>query len=377
VDFTNNQWNSGNTIPSASLFQLASANGFNITVFADPVVAKPACGYYDGPIVIDPPKTRSTMDEDGMPIIWSVLTGDSIRLDQAVIAGMNHMTTYDSLGNDLTAVEHFDEIFRSDVDPYDSLTRNYLWFAFDQMKTSLENAVASGQITTAQNQSDFEDHVEMYVNALVLMTDEEIDAYNYLSQFYHEIEKAHLFRVIGQPQTGLNILTELESCGVDSAAQAQLNSWKAIFESDVMIEQIGQQALDTMIVVDTTGYLSPALAVNQFSFGSVIHSLNNIEYPNCGLFGHRDHTWKTANTLSVFPNPSVSEVTVRWNHLLMPGEGELIIFQMDGRVVLTQKINTDQESAFSFNVAKWDSGVYQIRYVGPNGSISTAHLIVR
>lgn len=377
LNFGNNQWNTANTVPAANLFQIGSANGNYVTPQVDVVFAKPACGYYDGPIVIEPPKGKSTVAADGMPIIWSALANDSVRLSQAIVAGMERMTAYDSSGNDLEAVERFNEVYTSDVDVSDALTRSYLWFAFDQMKSSLENAFAHGQITRVQNNTAFEPHVAMYVNALMRLSDGEITAANYETQFYHEIDKAHVFRVIGHSGIGLNILTELEACGLDSAEQAELNHWKTVFTEDLLLEQIGVQALDTTIVIDTTGYLQPALTVNGFSFGAVINDLNDITYPNCGFFQARDKKWALNDELTAFPNPAAGEVTIQWNGRFAEGDGTLTILQADGRAVFSKTIATSEAMALKVNVSNWNAGMYLLRFVKPNGKTATVQLIVR
>jgi Secretion system C-terminal sorting domain len=376
LDFANNQWNTSNAVPSTALFQILSGNGFAMLPLVTTVAPKPACGFYDGPIVIGPPKTKSTFDTDGMPIIYSAIASDSIRLDDAIVAGMEKMTSYDSLGNDLEAVERFNEVYTADIDLSDSLTRELAWFAIEHMKSSLEDAVTHGAITVSQNTVSFEPHVAMYADALMRLSTSEIDATNYLTQFYHEIDKAHLLRVIGHSDKGLNILTELEACGLDSAEQAHLNYWKQEFEKDLVIEEIGFAALDSVIVIDTNDYLNPALVVNAYSFGAIIHDLNDIQYPNCSFFDHRDKRTGFGG-MKVFPNPATDEVRISWNHPLMEGEGVLQVQQSDGRMVLTKKIDTNESTGITLRVSDWKPGVYQIKYRSPKGVVSTAQLVVQ
>jgi hypothetical protein len=376
LDFANNQWNVANSVPAPSLFQILSINDNPMQALVSTVTPKPACGFYDGPIVIGPPKTKSTFDTDGMPIIYSAITADSIRLDDAIVAGMEKMTSYDSIGNDLEAVERFNEAFTSDVDLSDSLTNQLLWFTISHMKSSLENAVAHGQITIGQNTTAFETHVAMYTDALMQLSAQEIDEYNYVSQFYHEIDKAHLLRVIGHSDKGLNILNGLEACGLDSAEQAHLNYWKQEFEKDLVIEEIGFTAIDSVIVIDTSAYLDPALVVNAYSFGAVINNLNDIQYPNCSFFEHRDKKIGFGS-MQVFPNPATDEVRISLNHPMMEGEGIFQIQQADGRAVLTKKIDTNEATGITLSVADWNPGVYQIKYRSPNGVVSTAQLVVQ
>jgi hypothetical protein len=180
----------------------------------------------------------------------------------------------------------------------------------------------------------------------------------------------------GHPNIGLNILTELESCGLDSMEQAGLNYWKTVFEADIITNQIGLAALDSTIVVDTTGYISPALTVNAFRFGAQINDMNNILYPNCNYFITRDKKMDL-NSMNLYPNPATSEVTIKFNHPLMNGEGIVTIQQADGRVVYTKIIDTNDAIGLTVQVSEWKSGAYQVRYQDPEGVVSTAQLIVK
>jgi hypothetical protein len=378
VDLTNNQWNTANSIPSNTSFQIQTAsNNYIVLPITNPVAAQPACGYYDGTIVIGPPKTKSTIDTDGMPVFWSEIEQDSIRLDDAIVAAMQKMTSYDSLGNDLDALERYGEIYNSDVDAADSLTRNYLWFAFDHMKSTLEQAFTQNQITYTANESNFEEHVALFVDALRMMTDSVITSENYLTQFYHEIDKAHLFRVIGQTQIGLNILNELEYCGIDSTEQAELNHWKNVFSEDLVVEQIGNAALDSVIEIDTTGYILPDLQVNQFSFGAIINDLNNISYPNCDYYNTREKDILASQSLQLYPNPANSDVMISLSRDVAKGMGELVIYQTDGRKVFTGNIDTNDTMLFSIKVSNWNKGVYSVKFIDSKGIVYHKQLVVQ
>jgi len=378
IDLSNNQWNISNTVPSVANFQIQTVSGnYAVLPQVSTVAVKPSCGYYDGTIVISPPKTKSTFDSDGMAIIWSAIHTDSIRLDDAIVGAMELMTSYDSLGNDLQSLERFNEVFASDVNPKDSLTRNYLWFAFDHMKTTLENAFTDDQITKAQNKCEFEPHVAMYANALRLMTDSVINDENYKTQFYHEIDKAHLFRVIGQPQIGLNILQELEFCGIDSVEQAQLNDWKTLFSEDIIVRQIGIDAIDSTIVIDTTSYIVPELNVNQYSFGAVINSLNDIQYPNCDFFHSKELIQKrNAKQLNLYPNPATESVTVSVISDV-DGLGLLSFETADGRKVHSKGVDIINNVEYNVNISNWNPGIYLVTLTYADGKQLTKRLVVK
>lgn len=368
-----NQWNSGNTAPPFTRFSLTSSNGNNRAVLTDPVALKPACGFFDTPGG-GGTTGRFFYDYDGMPLIWSASENDSVRLNAVVTDAIHLTTAYDSLGNDLLAIERFNEVFTNELDLTDSITHALAWQGFYHMKSAVETAIALGQITATQNSIEFESHVAMYVNALMILTDSVIDEDNYLTQFYHEIDKAHLFRVIGHSQIGLNILDELEYCGLDSTEQAEINYWKTQFSEDLVIEAVGETAVDSVIVIDTNGYITPALAVNAYSFGANIQGLNEINYPNCDFFEHRNARI-TGDELLVYPNPAVTSITVQLPGA--PGKGKLAVLQSDGRTIVVMRTDAEQSRSLDIRVDEWNPGTYQVHYTDPTGRAFTAKLVVQ
>lgn len=377
LDFSGNQWNPTNKSP-INIASVYNSNGLVQYAYTTaPTALWQTCPASNVPTPPGDPNGKSLVEADGMPIIYSTIVGDSTRLDEMVYRASEKMSMYnDSTANDLEAVNLLNEVFIADLDKTDSITGYWSSFALDQMKAALESAFAKDQLTIVDNSSTFDPYVTKYAHAMMVMSDSVIDASNYEQQFIHEVNKAHLLRVIGHSDKGLNILTELEACGLDSAEQAHLNYWKQEFEKDLVIEEIGFAALDSVIVIDTNGYLNPALVVNAYSFGAIIHSLNDIQYPNCSFFQHRDKKSRFGG-LQVAPNPATDEVHIAWSHLLMEGEGVLQIQQADGRIVLSRKIDTKESTGVTLRVSDWNPGVYQIKYRSPKGVVSTAQLVVQ
>jgi len=244
------------------------------------------------------------------------------------------------------------------------------------MKSSLENAFMNGQVTRAENELEFDAHSAMYAHALMRLTDSVITEENYLAQFYHEIDKAHFFRVTGHSEIGLHLLNELEYCGLDSVEQDQLNYWKTQFAGDQFIEELGPDILDTLIVIDTTGYIQPQLAVNAYSFGALIYGLNEISYPNCHFYA-RDLDRQQHDELIVYPNPAMTAITITSTHQPMEGAGMISIYQPDGRSFFSKKTNSNEPLFLRLNVSDWTPGIYRIRYTKPDGGISDSQLVVQ
>lgn len=380
----NNQWNAGNTAPVASKFNLTlSSNGSSYSTTTTPVAYKPTCGFYDAPNPQEPgnPNGKSLLgqDTDGMPYI-EMSSNDSIRLDDAVLYGMNVMELNDSLGDDLEAIETFDAVFSSELSKSDSVSRYWLDFTLHHMKSAVENAFSTGKLTRAGNANAFNKYVGKYAKALMYMTDSIIDEYNYTAQYYHEMNKAHLYRLIGHPDLGMNILTALENCGLDSAEQQHLNYWKTQFAVDLVAEEIGQAILDTVIIIDTTGYL-PALPLqlNEYYFGARINTLFDIEYPNCGYYT-TDKMLKEESTpeFALFPNPADDIVNIVLNHSMAAGTSSTLVFQAtDGKVVYNTSFTETENSVRTINVSAWKTGVYLYKYTIASGKTYMGKLVVR
>lgn len=374
--FTYNQWFTSIVSPTGSEIELYYANGPLAGYDASNPVAKPGCGYYDDPEDPEGPGDGDgfmALIEGGEELTWSATAGDSLTVDAILLAGRQSMTAYDSLGNDLTAVSYFNDLFAAGLDRNDPAVTDLLGHAKNYMKSALEQAIADGHITVLQNASSFEAHTAMYAEALNYLTDSVIDSLNYITQFYNEIDKAHLLRVIGHAEAGLELLNQVDLCGVDSTEQLVLNYWKTEFAEDVAVALLGLAALDSVIVVDTTGYLSPSgMAWNDASFGALFTSPLLIDYPACN-YALRGATDESSTRLVIYPNPAVTEFT-----LAVPGlefaHAEICVTGMDGKIVYTGSM-TGAEAIVS--VKDWSPGVYICSVTDAWKNRLTGRLVIR
>lgn len=379
----NNQWNPANTQPAGNKFSVATSNGIIYSKNTATLAIKPACGFYDAPEDPGNPgggvNGKSMTLADGMPVIQTSFN-DSIRLDSAVVHAINLMELNNSLGNDLEAVEIFNDVFNSGLSKTDTIAGYWLDFSLNHMKSAIENAFATGRLTTEGNISSLDNHVAMYVNALMYMTDSIIDEYNYVPQFYHEMNKAHLFRLIGHSDIGLNILTGLESCGLDSAEQQHLNYWKTEFAKDLVIDAIGLDAIDTTIVIDTANYNLPLpLVLNEYYFGARINSLYDIAFPNCNFYTPD----KILNEISkpefaIYPNPADDIVNIVLNHTMTSGSSSTLVFQaLDGKEVYRVSFTDTENTTKTVNLSGFKTGVYLYKYTTTDGKTYTGKLVVK
>lgn len=381
ITASKNQWNSGNIAPLASKFNLLSSNipipmSYVVTT-ANPTI-KPMCGFYD-PVDPGNPNGKSLVSTDRIPMIWTS-NYDSIRLDSAIINAMRKMELFDSLANDLEAVEIFNDVFTSGLSKTDSIAGYWLRFSLHHMKSALENAFSNGKISRENNTTKFEEHVTMYSNALMYMTDTIIDESNYISQFYHEMNKAHLFRLIGHSEIGLNIMDGIENCGLDSSEQQYLNYWKTEYTKVLIFDEIGVNALDSNIIIDTANYNLPIpLVFNQYYFGAQINGLFDIAYPNCEYYTP-DKMLKEFNKpeFAIFPNPADELVNIILNQSMSNGTTSKLVFQStDGKIVLATTYNETENALKTINVSSWNPGIYLYKYTIANGKTFMGKLVVK
>lgn len=378
-----NQWNAANAVPAAGKFNVTYSNGTAVSFSAGQVALKPSCGYFDPPPGTENPGNPNgkslTADADGMPLIQTS-SNAPLRLDDAVLYAVGLMELNDSLGNDLEAIEIFGDVFSSGLIKSDSTSRYWLDFSLHHMKSAVENAFSTGKLGKENNVAGFSKHVSKYVHALMYMSDSIIDAYNYVQQFYNEMNKAHLFRLIGHSDIGLNILTGLEACGLDSAEQLYLNYWKTEYAKDLVIAEIGMDAIDTTIVIDTANYNLPVpLVLNEYYFGAQINSLYDIIYPNCEYYTpNKMMKEESKPEFALFPNPADDMVNIVLNHSMTAGNTSTLVFQAtDGRVVFKATYTETENSMKTISVSAWKTGFYLYKYTIASGKTYTGKLVVR
>ncbi|MFT6502328.1 MAG: hypothetical protein ACJASQ_002454 [Crocinitomicaceae bacterium] len=212
------------------------------------------------------------------------------------------------------------------------------------------------------------------------MTDPLVVDSNYVEAFYVELDKAHLFRILGDPATGLNILDKIELCGINLPEQAVLNHWKREYEIDILVDQLGMAYLDTTITIDTTEYTVPVIYTpGQYYFGATFASLLEIDYPNCGnaRLGSSGNLWEELNIeLSVFPNPADQRINITVNYDNDSEASSLFFYGADGRIVDEVQIANTKGEVTVHSISSWLPGVYMYELVIDGKKMSRGKLIV-
>lgn len=200
-----------------------------------------------------------------------------------------------------------------------------------------------------------------YVNVLNHLTSTELSNENYVEMFYLEMDKAHLFHLLGRTDLALSILYNAESCGLDYKEQEHLNDWKYIFESELAKLNYGPDAdlIDT-VWVDTNTYLTP---VNQSygEFGSHIVNQNTITFFNCSNPKAPLQAENIGIPFSIYPNPTNGILNATY-YLPENSSGEIVIYGMDGKEIYRLKCQTGNRFTV-IDISEVQSGIYSYSYI--------------
>ena len=354
-----NQWNPENIVP---------VDGFEITHYSS-----------GSPIIysrINPESKSCGVGSPSVPIYdvpggggnyfpEITITGESnaLRLDSAISKAFESSSAWDSTANDLAAIQQYHDILThqyTQAEKSDTLIQYFLNIAFQQMKHTVGRAVMDSVILKSQNQSSFSTPLQQYVDVLNLRSQKDtFSLYDYADRFYLELDKAHLFRMLGHTQTGLDILQNLNLCNLDSTEQVVLNDWMFVYEEQLAKQNIGFEAygIDT-VYTDTSGYQIPtSTQAIQFTFGSVINSLTSINYRSCSgsLKPEEDETIRNSS-FTIYPNPSDGIVNLKYQ---IPSEkkAELIVYSINGQVIYRAWLIEGANTA-TIDLSNVESGLY-------------------
>ena len=351
-----NTW--GGITPGAGNFNMVNSNNQSQALSVD--VSNPqtgTCGQFDpqkDPLVPVSPlinhyNTESTTNPN--VVVTGYNDGNEKPLEEIIGAAMQLSEFYDSTaGNNTSAIALFHKIMVNDYSSY-SIDQNRLNtalnYTFQQMKYTINDAFNRGQITQASNQSSFDPLITLYVDAINKRS-QYLQAENKkLPLFFHEMEKVHLYRLIGHPTMALSILYNTEYCGLDSVEQAYVNHWKFNISEEVAKVNFGYEAflMDTTFT-DTSGYMYPCNeGGTEYGFGSILNSLYGIDYLNdCSGQTNSTAVSDQSQGLGVYPNPTNGMVNIAY-HIGEKESALIRIYSLSGKEMV------------SLNLSSWNTGV--------------------
>lgn len=275
-----------------------------------------------------------------------------IPLDSALSIAAMTTEQYDSLGNDELAIGLFHEILSSSIDLNHEENRAMVEWGIDYMKSALENMFHQNEIRPEQNRSAFENSVRKYVEVLNAITNGEVADTLVATQFYLELNKGQLFRLIQKPEIALSIYNNLLNCALDSIEMNSLSYWIAQIENEIsIVESYGQGDMLNPNEITSSPTTTPPVQEEDYKFGVYIHSPNSVSFVDCSqleFIRNRDIQ------SHLFPNPSKDKVHI--NITLEEGDSFLIqVYDLTGRLILES--NRD----LTVDVSLWESGTYVLR----------------
>jgi hypothetical protein len=355
-----NQWNIANSVPANSEFEVWSADGGDFTfMLGSPTSA--ACGALDPDLPYSPPIGDGTGNY--MPSI--PLTGHAGRvpLDSAIAFATESTTLWDPLASDLSAITTFHEILTynySASELADKRVRYLLNEAYHGMKFTIGHAIADSVILESDNQGSFSAPIQKYVEVLNMLTHEDtITSDVYFSRFNLEMDKAHLFRMIGHTDKGLDILQNTNLCVLDSMEQLVLNQWMFVFEEEMAKQIIGPTAygVDT-VYTDISGYYTPTGSqATEYYFGSVINSVSSVTYRTCVGSKTPETIEEIGNyQFTVYPNPSNGFMTISYE---VPTEGNnrITIYTIEGKEIFSTNLKGGRYTE-NLDLSFVETGIY-------------------
>jgi len=356
-----NRWNGANTVPAASEFQVSSSITGNPILFMANLPGSANCGYYDPNVpIVDHAGGTGTY----MPIISFTGESNSMRLDSAVIYAGSSTTLWDSTQSDLVAICRFYDVLMyqyTEQELADTSIRFYRDYAYEWMKHTVYHAISDSIIDLTSNQTSFATPIQNYVDVLNAMSNSDtIATAEYINRFYLELDKAHLLRVIGKTDMGLNILQNIDLCPLDSNEQVVLNKWRFAFEEELAKQNLGEEGFgseDTL--TDISGYRIPtATQINVSYFGSIINSPSSITYRSCtnGSLKPEEDETNRKSLFAIYPNPSNGIVNLKYQ-IPTDKRAELVVYSINGQVIYRTWLNEASNTA-TIDLSNVTSGLY-------------------
>jgi len=358
INARKNLWGaSGTFVPSANMFNISSSlSGLNISVVRnDPQGG--SCGQYDGGgVIISKP---NGVNVQATAFINTPNFGQ-IKMGYAIESVIKETELSDNLKDDLIALALFKEILTYDFGNMNKQTRWYYFYAIEYMKQTLQHTFESGKISKADNSTSFHSGVQNYVDVLNYATEGNITNSNYRKMFNLEMDKVHLFHMIGNYEKALDIIYNMENCAVGYDEQKHINHWKYQLEVEQAKINYGYEAefIDT-VWVDTLNYVQP-IAQNHGNFGSKIMGHNSVNFFDCNV--SRSHISDDSQLqFTVYPNPSNGIFNVEYN-LPEESSGEIVIYSVDGKEIFRTLCYNGNQSQ-RIDVSSIEKGIYIYSYV--------------
>lgn len=333
---------------------------------------QPACGAYD---IVEPPRRKNFIQtgKPGLEVSNKTIGGPDnpfintssfadIALDSALVYSIMQMTYIDSAyGDNLVAINLLHEVMTSGLDRSNADVRLKMDWAQDYMKIALEDVFSDSINSDSTIITSFEPPTQQYVDVLNVLTDTLVNDSNYRSQFYLEIDKAQFFRLIGNLEMSYQLAGQIGTCDIDSLEQNLVNNWL----SDLQLEMYPDSLINDSIpfTADTTMFTIPEILINnEFFFGSIIESPNQVTYNPCQVsLKNFAFTINTLNSFNVYPNPNRGDFVIQNKG----GERQVYIILLDenGRKVQEANQLIEANGHWKIHLTKPARGMYSLQII--------------
>ncbi|MBN4051296.1 PKD domain-containing protein [bacterium AH-315-M05] len=265
--------------PPLSQDYFLQSTGCNIILIDNNSQNPVTCGLFDPPVpVIGLPKLPTCHP---CPVI-NTADFNNVDLPDAIEIALSNMELIDNTKDDITAIDLFHQILTTPLDRSQPKIEGLTYFAYSHMKNSLANAFGTGKITEADNIITLHPSVQQLIDVQNALTDSTIDSSNVLRWFYLELDKAHVYRLIGKRDTCLQMLNAIDHCLLRHKDRVYLKRQIALVNAEhlVLTGQVPREKFDSLIqdiplielpkptIIDSTATIDPTVDIgNGVSIG--------------------------------------------------------------------------------------------------------------
>lgn len=372
-----NQWTDNLGQPPANQVALMSdMGGCQYGIFDQAPSELAACGTHDKITI----PGRKTIEDPNDPFI-TTSSFPEVAMTSAIIQAQHYMEMIDTAGDDLIAIDLFYQILTDTVDRTNESVRYYSNYALTKMKSALGNAFITGKITTLDNALDFHPSVQQYVDVMMALTDSVKTDTTIVEQFYLEMDKAHLYRLIDRNDMALGMMQSLSNCPWDSLEADHLNYWLTQVENEIIMVQAGVEAIDSLNIDTTiTTFVYPSVMNGVYEFGADIQGLNSVQFTICGNYAFAFNpesavSDEAGQSISIYPNPGHGLLTVDYN-LGAATSGALELRDLSGKLIAKYALY-ENTTTKSIDLSEFAAGAYIYRMFVDGGNSIAGKLILR
>lgn len=271
----------------------------------------------------------------------------NLPLDSALQFAASYLLDYNDNGSDEEAINLFHEIITADLDINDSITSYMLEWGRQRMKPAIERLLEpSVDVSETAPAISFDLYTQKYVDVLNVLTDTVLTRGTYKRQFYRELDKAQLFRMLGRSDIAQFVFEHLDDCALDSTEQKVLNYWIGRSLKDLALDDqyIVQNIPPDSLYITEFNYSFPELisvVSSNYYFGLWINGPQSFEFVGCGDEEVWDKRMDLATDYKFAPNPNNGTFTINGNFCK---DSSVKLYDPQGKIIKAIRVNSEVSS---------------------------------